>query len=204
MQLYYKTGACSLAARIALIEAEAPFDAVLVDTRAGLTEDGRDYRTINPKGYVPALELADGQVLTEGPAVLQFIADQHPAAGLAPPNGTLARARLQEHLNYISSELHKAFAPFFSGARLDASNRDKAVARVHAALASFERHLADGRTYLMGDAFTVADALFFVVVSWSKFVAIDLLPFPHIAGYMTRTRARSSVQKAMNDEGLAD
>lgn len=201
MKLYYKPGACSLASHIALYETGAAFQIEAVDTDTGRTATGADFRAINPKGYVPALELAGGQILTEGAAVLQWIADQHPGAGLAPGAGTLDRARLQEVLNWISSELHKAFGPLFRAA---ATDEDRATARINVA-AKFDRAddlLADGRDWLVAGRFTVADAYLFAVVNWANFTGIDLARWPALAAHVARVAARPSAQKAMTAEGL--
>lgn len=201
MKLYYKAGACSLASHIALQETGTEFSIEAVDTAKGETASGADFRAINPKGYIPALELKDGEVLTEGAAILQYIADQHPAASLAPANGTVARARVQEHLNYIASELHHAFGPFFKSASSDA---DKASAgeTVAAKFAYIETLLADGRDYLAGKSFSVADAYLFVVSNWSNFVGIDLARWPNVAAFVGRVAARPATQAALKAEGL--
>ncbi len=202
MELYYKPGACSLASHIALRETGADFDLVRVDTATGRTEDGRDYAALNPKGYVPALRLADGRVLTEGAAILQFVADRSPAAGLAPAGG-FERARLQEHLNFIASELHKAFTPFFSGADLDGPAREAALVRLRAKLSHAEAALADGRDHLLGEGFTVADAYLFVVAGWSAHIGLPLDEFPRLAAFLARVADRQSVRAALRAEGLA-
>ena len=177
MKLYYKPGACSLASHIVLNELNIPFELDKTDTDAGKTEAGEDFLKISPNGYVPALINDSGDIITESPAVLQYLADQMPDAGLAPPAGTLERTRLQEMLNFISSELHKAFGPFFSGKDLDADTKQDAADRVCKRIAHIERSLLDDRTYLLGDTFTVVDALAFVVINWSNFVGISLEPF---------------------------
>jgi len=201
MKLYYKPGACSLATHIVLHEAGETFDIEEVDTEAGRTKSGGDFIAINPKGYVPALELASGEVLTEGAAILQYIADQHPESDLAPKAGTIARARLQEHLNYTASELHKAFGPFFSSTAGEADKQaaGKAVAQKFDYLNDL---LSDGRTYLLGSGFSVADAYLFVVANWSNFTGIDLKKWPHVAAFVDRVAARPAAQAAMKAEGL--
>ncbi|WP_151718707.1 glutathione transferase GstA [Gemmobacter serpentinus] len=201
MKLYYKPGACSLASHITLYEAGADFATEAVDTDAGRTETGTDFRAINPNGYVPALQLAGGEVLTEGAAVLQWIADRHPGAGLAPEAGSLDRARLQEALNWISSELHKAFGPLF---RASATDEDRARARTQVA-AKFDRAeamLADGRDWLVAGRFSVADAYLFAVANWANFTGIDLARWPALAAHVARVAARPAAQKAMKAEGL--
>lgn len=201
MKLYYKPGACSLASHIILKEIGNDFEIECVDTDKQLTESGADYSKINPKGYVPALRIEDGQILTEGAAVLQYLADQYPDAGLAPEFGTPERARLQEHLNFTSSELHKAFGPFFSS---NTSDEQKQLAKknVEEKLEHFESILSDGRAYLLGDMFSVADAYFFVVAGWSVPTGIGLDKWPHISSYSKRIMEREKVQDAMRAEGL--
>lgn len=203
MRLYFKPGACSLASHIVLREVGETFDTVQVDTAAGTTADGRDFRRINPKGYVPVLELDDGQILTEGAAILQFIADRHPGARLAPPSGTIERARVQEHLNYVASEVHKAYGAFFSGKALGDTERAEAEDRVLARLRPLEELLADGRRYLLGETFTVADAYLFVVASWSPHVGLSLGGLPHLTAFLDLVRGRSATQAALRAEGLA-
>ena len=201
MKLYYKPGACSLATHLVLHEAGETFDIEEVDTQAGRTKSGRDYTAINPKGYVPALELASGEVLTEGAAILQYIADRHPQSDLAPKAGTIARARLQEYLNYTASELHKAFGPFFSST---ASEADKQAAGKNVAqkFDYLDDLLSDGRTHLLGSSFSVADAYLFVVANWSNFTGIDLKNWPHVAAFVERVAARPAAQAALKAEGL--
>ncbi|RIV80626.1 glutathione transferase GstA [Aurantiacibacter xanthus] len=201
MKLYYKPGACSLASHIALYETGTDFAVEAVDTDAGRTETGADFRAINPKGYVPALQLAGGEVLTEGAAVLQWIADRHPGAGLAPEAGSLERARLQEALNWISSELHKAFGPLF---RPSATEEESARARLQVA-AKFDRAealLKEDRDWLVAGRFSVADAYLFAVVNWANFTGIDLARWPALAAHGARVAARASAQKALKAEGL--
>ena len=202
MELFMKPGACSLAAHVALLEAGEAFELIEVDTVAQRTAAGEDYGLINPEGYVPALRLADGRVLREGAAVLQFIADRHPDAGLAPEAGTFERAQLQEHLNFIASELHKAFKPFFSGAPLDATARAAAEALVLARLGHFELLLADGRPYLLGERFSVADAYLFVVAGWTGPVRIRLDGLPFMQAFIARVAAREATRAALRAEGL--
>ena len=201
MKLYYKPGACPLASHIALYETGVAFEIEAVDTDADRTASGEDFRTINPNGYVPALRLADGAVLTEGAAVLQLIADRHPAAGLAPAAGSFERARLHEALNWISAELHKAFGPLF---RASATEDEKAVARI-AVAKKFDRvetQFSDGRSWMVGNTFTVADAYLFAVANWANFTEIDLSRWPNLAALVDRVAARPSAQKAMKAEGL--
>lgn len=202
MRLYFKFGACSLSSRIVLTEIGLSYHASKVDTETGLTEAGADYRAVNPKGYVPALELDDGAILTENPAILQFLADAYPEAALAPAYGTLERARLQEWLNFTSSELHKAFGPYFRGHPLEEREKEQVELRLARRVEYVERGLSDGRNFILGDRFTVADAYLFVVLNWSSFIRLDLARWPHVAAYVVRIAARPSVRDAMRQEGL--
>jgi glutathione S-transferase len=197
MKLYYSPGACSLADHIALIEADLPFDAVKVDLKTKKTADGGDYLAVNPKGYVPALGLDDGEVLTENVAILGYLADQ---AGTLMPGGALARYRLLEALAYISSELHKGFKPFFTPG---ASDEEKAAAKeaLGKRYALFEQQLSSSK-YLLGDAMSAADCYLFVMLFWSKTKADVPVP-PNLAAYYERLSSRESVRRALSDEGLA-
>lgn len=201
MKLFYKPGACSLASHIVLLEVGATFESVEVDTDAGRTKQGEDYSKVNPKGYVPALQLNSGDVLTEGAAVLQYIADQYPQSGLAPASGTMARVRMQEYLNYVSSELHKAFGPFFSSSAND-EDKKQAGGNVADKLDYVESLFSDGRAYLLGEDFSVADAYLFVTSNWSNFVGIDLSNWPNVAAFVDRVANRPASQAAMEAEGL--
>ncbi|HZS81592.1 MAG TPA: glutathione transferase GstA [Stellaceae bacterium] len=198
--LYFSPGACSLSPHIALREAGLPFSLEQVDLATKKTKAGADFLKINPKGQVPVLRLEDGEALTEGPAIVQYIADQAPASGLAPANGTIARYHLQEWLNFVTSELHKNFTPLFKPNTPEAY---KAIAKetLAARFAHLDKHLA-GRQYLLGDKFTVADAYCFTVVGWSKYHAIDLAQWPNLKAFMDRVAARPKVQEAMKAEGL--
>lgn len=202
MKLYYSPGACSLSPHIILRETGSAFELERVDVASKTTERGEDYRQVNPKGYVPALRLDDGQVLTEGAAIVQYIADAKGADELAPRAGTLGRARLQEHLNFVASELHKAFGPLFGA---DASDDAKAAApaNVGRRFDHVERILGDGRRYLLGDSFSVADAYLFVVSSWAVPTGIGLDRWPNLAAFVERVRSRPAVQAALAAEGLA-
>ncbi len=197
LKLYYMPGACSMASNIALREAGIPFTLAKVDKRTHKV-DGVDFTTISPKGYVPTLQLDDGQVLTENVVVLQYIADLNPGAKLAPPAGTFDRYRLLEWLSFINSELHKTFSPLFSP---EASADTKTYARNHLAkrLSYVESALGD-RPYLMGDQFTIADAYLFTVLGWGALVHVDFGPKLH--SYWERVRARPHVIEAMTAEGL--
>ncbi|MSO92638.1 MAG: glutathione transferase GstA [Rhodospirillales bacterium] len=200
MKLYYTPGACSLSPHIVLREAGLTFDLEKVDLGTKKTQDGGDYLKINPKGQVPALKLDDGSVLTEGPAIVQYIADKNPGSGLAPANGSIGRYRLQELLNFISTEIHKGFSPLFKPNTPDAY---KAIAKENLAarFALVDAQLS-GKQYLMGDKFTAADAYLFTVVNWTRFHKIDLAPWPNLKAFMERVKARPKVQEAMKAEGL--
>ena len=200
MKLYYSPGACSLSPHIALREAGLSFDLVLASTKTKKLQDGSDFYAINSKGSVPVLELDNGERLTEGPAIVQYIADLAPAANLAPAAGSMARYRLQEWLNYITSELHKGFSPLFNPATPEDY---KPVARA-ALMARFTWINAqlEGKQYLMGDQFTVADAYLFVVSNWGQYVGVDVSGFEHLVAFRARVAARPAVQEAMKAEGL--
>lgn len=204
MKLYYVPGACSLAAHIALRMAGIDFELDRVDARTKLTSTGEDFRSINAKGYVPALRLAGGAILTEAPAVLQYIADLAPMANLAPAPTTLERARVQEHLNFISSELHKAFRPFFAAEPISDAARPTAEAGIARWLAHVETHFADGRAFLVGGSRTIADVYLFVVANWCNLVGVDLSAWPRTAAFVERMSALPAVRAAMAAEGLLD
>lgn len=189
-----------MAAHITAREAGLPVSLVKVDLQTHKTEDGADYYTINPKGYVPAIELPDGNVLTEVAAIVQYLADQAPQTGLAPTAGTLERYRFQEWLTFISSELHKGLSPLF-GPTATAEAKAAVRNRVAARLADFERALT-GRDYLLGSRFTAADAYAFTILNWTGMLGVDLQPYPNIRAYMDRVAARPKVQEAMHAEGL--
>ena len=199
-KLYYVPGACSLSPHIALREAGLPFDLVLANLKTKTLADGSDYLAVNPKGQVPVLELNDGQRLTEGPAIVQYIADQAPAAKLAPPAGTLARYRLMEWLNFVTSDLHKGFSPLFNPAT-PADYKPVVMARLLDRLTWVDSQLA-GKDYLMSEGFTVADAYLFAVVNWSKPVGLDISALKNLAAFMGRVAARPAVQEALKAEGL--
>jgi len=199
MKLYFSPGACSLASHIALLEAGLPFEAVQVG-RDKKAANGEDYWTVTAKGYVPALRLDDGSVLTEGTAILPYIADQKPAAKLAPPAGTLARYRMQEWLGYFNSEVHKAYGPFFTPGATDAA-KEAAAANLGKKFDYVEKTLGDG-PFLLGEQFSVADAYAFVILGWSRMVGIDLGKWPHLKAYHERIGVRANVVAAMKAEGL--
>ncbi len=200
MKLYYAPGACSLSPHIALREAGLPVELVKVDLGSKRTESGLDFKTINSKGYVPTIELEDGQRLTEGPAILQYIADKVPTRGLAPSSGTLDRYRLQEWLNFISTELHKQYSPLFDPAA-EAGLVARQKERIGNRLGWVAQQLGS-RDYLMGANFTVADGYLFTVLNWSRHVGIDLAQWPAVAAYVARVGARPKVIEAMQAEGL--
>lgn len=202
MRLYFKPGACSMSSRIVLIELGIPFDAVKVDTDSGMTETGVDYSSINPKGYVPALELTDGSVLTENPAILQYLVDVHPVSGPGVARGPLERARQQEWLGFTSSELYKAFSPYFHGHPLEGEEKEQVDRKLARRIGDVERGLADGRGFILGDHFTVADAYLFVVLNWAGFIGFSLGRWPHVAAYVARIAARPAAREAMRQEGL--
>ncbi len=200
MKLYYSTGACSLSPHIVLREAGLPFELVLASTKTHKLADGTDYYGINPKGYVPLLELDNGQRLSEGPVIVQYIADQVPDKQLAPANGTWERYRLQEWLNFITSELHKSFGPLFTPAMPDEA-KSLYRAKLGERLAWVDAQLA-GKTWLMGESFTVADAYLFNVTNWGAMVGVDIGGLTHLQAYRARVAARPAVQQAMKAEGL--
>jgi glutathione S-transferase len=200
MKLYYSPGACSLSPHITLHESGLKFEHVLAPTKTHQLEDGTDYYSINPLGYVPLLELDDGTRLREGPAIVQYIADQVPGKKLAPANGTLERAQLQAWLNFIGTELHKGFGPLFNPAtpeEFKAATKDKLMSR----LKWVDSELA-GKQYLMGEAFSVADPYLFTVTNWAPRVGVDISGFANIAAFRDRVAARPAVQAAMKEEGL--
>lgn len=201
MKLYYSPGACSLSPHIVLRELGFQFDLERVDTSRKTTANGADFRKINPKGYVPALTLDDGEVLTEGAAIVQYLADRKPEARLAPPAGTLERARLQEHLNYLASELHKAYSPLFQ-ANASEEAKQAAVTNVGRRLDYLDGRLADGRAYLLGDVYTVGDPYLFVLARWAGPTGIALAQWRHLDAFCKRIAGRDAVRAAMHAEGL--
>jgi glutathione S-transferase len=200
MKLYYSPGACSLSPHIVATEAGIPLELVKVDTKSKTIAKEGDFWAINPKGYVPALQLDDGGVLTEGPAIVQYLADLRPDAGLAPANGTLARARVQEMLSYITSEIHKTYSPLFNP-ELHPATREERLNYLRKRYGYLEKVL-EGREYLVGERFTIADAYLFVVTRWANAVKLDLGEFPNIRAFQERIRGRKAVQQAMREEGL--
>jgi glutathione S-transferase len=198
MKLYFSPGACSLSPHIVLREAGLPFELVRVDLRAHKTKDGDDYYAINPKGYVPALQLDDGSLLTEGPAIVQYLADRAPEAKLAPPNGTLERYRVQEWLAFIGTEVHKSFGPLFYP-QTPEETKQALRERIGKRFSLIDQALAD-KPYLTGETFTVADAYLFVMTRWTAVTQIDLAAWPHLAAFAKRVEARPAVQAALEAE----
>jgi glutathione S-transferase len=200
MKLYYRPGTSSLLPHIILVEAGLTFEAVRVDEHAK-DSGGGDYRTVNPLGYVPALQLDDGTVLTEAAAIAQFIADRAPGQSLAPPNGTLDRAKLQSWLNFISSELQLGcFCPIFDR-ELPQAAKSIFYRRLDNRLAHVEQHLA-ANAYLLGNAFSIADVYLFVVSNWARPASLDLSRYPRLLAHRKRVGARPAVQDVMRREDL--
>jgi glutathione S-transferase len=200
MKLYYMPGACSLSPHIVLNEAGLSFEKVKVDNKSKAMDGGGDFRTVNPLGYVPLLELDDGTRISEGPAIVQWIADKVPDKKLAPANGTMERTRLQSWLNFITSELHKGFSPLFNPSMPEEAKkifRERLASR----FAYLDKHLA-GNEYLMGNSFSVADAYLFVVSNWAGRVDVDLSSYANVLAYRKRIGSRPAVQAAMKAEGL--
>jgi len=200
MKLYYSPGACSLSPHIALHEAGLAFTPVLASTKSHKLQDGSDYYEINPLGYVPLLELDDGTRLREGPAIVQYIADQAPLKMLAPVNGSLQRYRLQEWLTFIGTEIHKGFSPLFNPATPE-EYKTMARTKLLERLQWVDSQLAD-KQYVMGDQFTVADGYLFTVTNWTKPTNVDISGLANLAAYRERVGARPAVQAAMKAEGL--
>lgn len=199
MKLYFSPSACSLAPHIVAREAGIPIELVEVDLATHKLRDGRDYYAINPRGYVPALELDDGTVLTEVAALVQYLADLKPDAGLAPKAGTLERVRLQSWLTFVSSELHKQFSPWLWHADTAESTVRAIKERIATRFAELDRKLA-AQPYLMGDRFSVADAYAFAIVSWAPMMKMDLGAYPALAAYLARIAARAKVKEALAAE----
>lgn len=202
MKLYFVPGACSMASHIAAREAGLALDLEKVDLERQQTASGEDFSKINPNGYVPAVELDDGQILTEGPAILQYIANQKPGSGLAPANGTMEHYRLIEWLNFISTEIHKAFTPFFNP-KLTPEWRENQLELLGRRFDFLVKKL-DGKPYLMGEKFTVADAYLFTNLGWMSFLKLDMAKWPTLKEYMVRVGARPAVKEAMKAEGLIE
>lgn len=200
MKLYYSPGVCSLSPHIILKESGLPHSLVKTDIRAKTVEGGGDFRAVNPLGYVPALELEDGTVLTEGPAILQYVADKVPDKKLAPAHGTLDRYKMSSWLNFVSTELHKGFSPLFNPAMPEDAKK-LAVDRLTQRFKHLEGHFASN-DYLMGKSFSLPDAYAFTTLSWTKPLKLDLSAYPNLLAYMKRIGERPAVQAAMRAEGL--
>jgi glutathione S-transferase len=204
VKLYYATGTCSLSPHIVALEGGVPLELERVDIRKTphVTETGADFATVNPNRYVPALRLDDGSVLTEGVAIVLFLADLKPQAGLAPPPGSTERYRLLAWLVFIATELHKMYSPWLFHPEYGAQAQDAARAKIAERLAFVEDHLARREPFLMGERFTAADAYLFTIVGWSAFAKVDLAAFPHLRDFMQRVGARPHVRAAMAAEGM--
>ena len=202
MKLYYAPGACSLSPHIVAVEAGLPLEYEKVDLKTHKTESGEDYYAVNPKGYVPALRLDDGSVLTEGPAIVQFLADQKPDSRLAPANGTIARYRLQEWLTFIGTELHKQFVPIIGGKGTPEAQQE-ARDKISKRFAYADAKLA-GHSYLLGEDFTAADAYLFVMLTWAKAFKIDFAKLANLSAFFERVSKRPKVQETLKSEGVQD
>lgn len=200
MKLYYSPGACSLSPHIALHESGLAFEAIATPTKTHKLPDGTDYYTVNPLGYVPFLTLDNGKSLREGPAIVQYIADQVPDKHLAPANGTFERYQLQEWLTFIGTELHKTFSPLFVPTT-PAETKSASIERLQSRLKWVDGELS-GKQYLMGNTFTVADGYLFVVTNWAQYVGLDLNGYPNLVAFRARVAARPAVIAAMKAEGL--
>lgn len=196
MKLYFAPGACSLHPHIALLEADLPFELVRVDLRTHRTADGSDYYAVNPKGYVPALQLDDGSILTEGAVIDQYIAGLRPDAQLVPPAGSLERVREQEWLHFIATEIHKAFGPLFGG---NEAAKEPARERIRSRFDYVAKAL-EGRSFLVGDHFTAADAYLFNMLRWTEFGGIDLAKWPVLQSFYQRIGERPAVKAAIAAE----
>ncbi|HEX2529954.1 MAG TPA: glutathione transferase GstA [Burkholderiaceae bacterium] len=200
MKLYFSPGACSLAPHIVLCEAGLSCDLEKVDLGTKRTAGGADFKVVNPKGYVPALQLDSGAVLTEVTVVVQYLADLAPEKHLVPAAGTLERYRVMEWLNFIATELHKGFSPLFK-AEIPAEAKALAIANLSKRL-DFVCEQLQRSTYLAGDQFNVADTYLFTVLRWARYVKFDLAPWPAVQAYLKRVAARPAVHAAMLAEGL--
>ncbi|MGZ5007967.1 MAG: glutathione transferase GstA [Methylobacter sp.] len=200
MKLYYSKGACSLSPHITACEAELPVELIEVDLKSKRTKAGEDFRQVSPNGYVPVLVLDDGNKLTEGPAIVQYLADRAPDKKLAPPAGTFERYQLQQWLNFISTEIHKGFGSLFNPAMPEAG-KQVAITTLISRLENVSEHLSN-RAFLLGDHFTVADGYLFVTLRWGAYVNIDIGRWPVLANYVAKISARPAVQQALREEGL--
>jgi len=200
MKLYFSSGACSMAPHMILREAGYTFDLEKVDLATKKTASGEDYAKVNPKGYVPALRLDDGEILTEAAVILQYLADQKPESGLAPKPGSMERYRLMEWLNFVTSEVHKQFGPLFNP-KITPEWKENQLDVLRRRFDYLSEKL-NGKAYLMGDKFTVADAYLFTVLNWSNLLKVDLGKWPRLKDYLARLAARPAVKEAMKAEGI--
>jgi glutathione S-transferase len=200
MKLYYSPGACSLSPHIVARESGNEIELERVDTKTKKTESGKNFLDVNPKGYVPALELDDGQVLTEGTAIVQYLADRRPESALVPTAGTIDRSRVHEMLGYINSEIHKSYTPLFSD-KVSPEVRQEKEAYLRKRYAFIEKVLAE-KAFVVGDRFGVADAYLFVVTNWASHLKVDLSDFPNVLAFQQRIASRPAVQQALKAEGL--
>jgi glutathione S-transferase len=201
MKLYYSPGACSLSPHIVACEAELPIELIKVDLQSKQTEAGEDFRQINPSGYVPALLLNDGKILTEGPAIVQYLADHVPNKKLAPQAGTFERYQLQQWLNFISTEIHKNFSPLFDPSAPQAV-KDSSIERLGVRLGTVAAQLSK-QPFLLNEDFSVADAYLFVTLSWGRYVGLNIAKWPELTRYVEKISARPAVQQALREEGLS-
>jgi glutathione S-transferase len=201
MKLYFAPGACSLAPHIVAREAGVPVDLVKVDLVKHRLEDGSDYKAVNPRGYVPLVELEDGERFTEAAVIVQLLAERGRNPDLLPPAGSRERLRVQSWLNFIATELHKTFSPWLWHKETAESTQHAAKAKLAARFTELDRLLA-GQPYLTGEKFTVADAYAFTIVNWSNFLKVDLTPYPNLSAFLDRVAARPAVQEALRAEGL--
>lgn len=200
MKLYYGPGACSLAPHIVAREAGISLTLDRIDWKNGKFESGETVADVNPKGYIPVIRLDDGSTFTETGAMIQYLADQNPGSGLAPAAGTMARYRLMEWINFISTELHKGFGPLWR-ADNPQSVKDNAIAALNKRFAYLDAHFAK-HAFLMGETFTAADAYLFTIVNWTNFHKLSIATYPKLVDFMARVAARPTVQAAMKAEGL--
>ena len=201
MKLYYTPGACSMAAHMALLEAGLSPELEKVDLAAKTTDKGNDYTKVNPKGYVPALQLDNGEILTECGVILQYVADQKPQAGLAPAAGSMERYRMMEFIHFISTELHKNFSHLFKPDTPE-QTRNTAMETIGKRLTFLDQKL-QGKDYLLGSKFSVADCYLATVLGWTQYLKMDLAPYPNLGAYVGRVMGRPKVQQTLKEEGLA-